>query len=75
MIIYEKICFLTESGFQPCSVLEKSETSLGVLEKFERRSSSHLSNIIFETNVLVVYLCFKIYFLIDYHCKTSIRNF
>ena len=34
-----------------------------------------ICSIIFESNVLVVYLCFQIYFLIDYHCKTSIRNF
>ena len=28
-------------------------------------------NIIFETNVLVIYLCFQIYFFMDHHCKTQ----
>ena len=40
-----------------------------ILEKFKCISALSKS-IIFESNVLIVYVSFLIYFLIDHHCKT-----
>ena len=49
--------------------LSISWASLGILEKIK-----HSSVIIFVSNALVNCVCFKIYFLIDHHCKTPRKD-
>ena len=52
-----------------------SESSLGILEKFQRSSGLPIIKyncvVLFLDTCLVISLCCQIYFLIDHHCKLN----